>query len=237
MLNRKCCGAAWVLVATLGLTTEVRAQIPVTDVGAILQMIQQLMTMEQQLTSLENQLQQAKAAYAAITGPRGMEQLLSGTVRNYLPSDWQTMMSVLQSGSAQYQSLSAALQQLIAGNAYLSNAALAGFTPGIQSEIAGARQSVATTQLIAQQALSTTSDRFASLQQLIGAIPTATDEKGALDLQARIQAELGMLQNEQIKVDVMLKAAQAQDWVRRQQNDEKALGSLGSLRALPPMGL
>ena len=223
--------------AALTIASGARAQFAVIDVAAIAQFVQQLSAMAQQLTTLENQYAQARAAFAAITGPRGMQNLLSGTVRNYLPPDWQTMQRVLQGTSAQYQALSASLQQLISSNALLSPAALAGMTSAAQTQIQQRRTMVATTQMLAQQALSETSQRFAALQQLIDAIPSATDEKGALDLQARIQAEQGMLQNEQSKLAMILQSAQAAEAAWRQQNDERALQDLGSLRNLPPMGL
>ena len=64
---------------------------------------------------------------------------------------------------------------------------------------------------MARIALETTSARFDSLQQLIDAIPQADDQKAILDLQARIAAEQGMLQNESSKLTVLYQAAQAQE--------------------------
>ena len=55
----------------------------------------------------------------------------------------------------------------------------------------------------------TRSDRFTSLQQLISAIGGATDQKASLDLNARIAAEQGMLQNEQTKLQVLYQVAQS----------------------------
>ena len=49
------------------------------------------------------------------------------------------------------------------------------------------------------------------MQCLIDAIPAATDQKGILDLQARIGAEQGMLQNEQTKLLVLSQALRAED--------------------------
>jgi len=45
-------------------------------------------------------------------------------------------------------------------------------------------------QALSHQALSSASGRFASIQSLISAISSAADQKGILDLQARISAEL-----------------------------------------------
>ena len=65
----------------------------------------------------------------------------------------------------------------------------------------------------------------------------AADEKAVLDLQARIQAELGMLENENSKLHVLYEAAQSQEQTARQRADEQAIQDIGNLRALPPMGL
>ena len=92
-------------------------------------------------------------------------------------------------------------------------------------------------QALTREALSATSRRFESIQQLIDAIPRASDQKGILDLQARIQAEQGMLQNEATKLGVLYQAAQAEEWARKQRVREQAIASIGSLRDLPPLGL
>ena len=109
MLNRRLRQGLLAIAASVLVASSAQSMIPVVDIGAIAQLIQQIQTMAQQLTTLQSHLAQAQAAYAAITGPRGMERLLSGTVRNYLPPDWQSMMNVLQSASARYQALSASM--------------------------------------------------------------------------------------------------------------------------------
>ena len=77
-------------------------------------------------------------------------------------------------------------------------------------------------QVATEQAYATTSSRFASVQTLINAIPSATDQKGILELQARIQAEQGMLQTDSTKLNVLYQAAQAQELLaKRSQNREK----------------
>jgi len=48
-----------------------------------------------------------------------------------------------------------------------------------------------------------------------------------LDLQARINAELGMLQNEQTKVQVLSQAMQAQEAAGRQQQREQVIAAHG----------
>ena len=53
------------------------------------------------------------------------------------------------------------------------------------------------------------SARFAGLQQLINTIGAAPDQKAILELQARISAEQGMLQNEHNKLQDLYQAALA----------------------------
>ena len=99
------------------------------------------------------------------------------------------------------------------------------------------RGAVALQESLTRQELANVSQRFASIQTLINAIPTAADQKGILDLQARIQVEQGMLQNENSKLHVLYEAAQSQAQTERERADEQAIADIGHLRALPPMGL
>ena len=75
------------------------------------------------------------------------------------------------------------------------------------------------------------------IQSLIAAISSAADQKGILDLQARISAELGMLQNEQIKLQTLFQSATADSQLRSQRSLEQALADVGSMRQLAPLGL
>lgn len=232
--------ARWLLaciVMGLGITPVAHAQWAVVDVGAIAQLIQQVNTMREQLETTRDQLQQARETLDSMRGGRGMEQLLSGTARNYLPSDWQQLAAVLDQTSAGYGALSAELQRLINANAILTQQQIATLSPAERSQLEAARRSAALLQALTREALSATSRRFDSVQQLIDAIPRASDQKAILDLQARIQAEQGMLQNEATKLSVLYQATQAEEWARKQRVREQAIASIGSLRDLPPLGL
>src|SRR6266853_3149237 len=77
---------AWVVL--LATTPLAQAQFAVIDVASLTQLMSQVRTLEQQVATARNQLTQAQAEYQAITGARSMDQLLSGTARNYLPPDW-----------------------------------------------------------------------------------------------------------------------------------------------------
>lgn len=213
------------------------AQWAVIDVNAIAQLAQQVAILEQQLTTLQGQLRQAQQQYQSITGDRGMQNLLSGVERNYLPTDWGQLLSAVNQSSSPYPALSAAVQSAMTANAVLTASQVAALSGAERAQLVSARQSVALLEATVQQALTTTSSRFASLQQLIGAIGGAQDAKASLDLQARTAAEQAMLSNDQTKLQVLYQAAQAQAWAEQQSTREQAIAGIGSLRSLPPMGL
>jgi len=216
------------LAASMAIAPAARAQWAVIDVPAIAQLVQEVQTMQQQLATAREQLQSAQQALQVMTGDRGMARLLAGTTRNYLPSDWTQVTSVLQGQrSTAYAALAADVQSTIVANAVLSPQRLATLSPADQRQIQAARQWSAMQQALAREALANTSDRFASIQRLIAAISTAGDQKAILDLQARISAELGMLQNEQTKNQVLYRATQAQETVMRQQAREYVIDGQG----------
>lgn len=203
------------------------AQFAVIDVASVTQLISQLNTLEQQLATARADLAQTKAAYQSTVGRRGMEQLLSGTVRNYLPSTWRDLQGIVQTGATGYSALSSDLNAALKTNAVLSQQALAGLSSTAGRQVQTDRQTVALLQAVSHEALANTSNRFAALQQLISAIASAPDQKSVLDLQARIGAESAMLQNEQSKLQVLYQSIVAQQWAADQQVKEQVVASYG----------
>ena len=214
------------LFGSLAAIQPAQAQWAVVDAPAIVQLIQQVENAAQQLVTLRNQLLQAQQALQSMTGTRGMEQLLSGTVRNYLPTDWSQLSGALQ-GSGSFGALSSDAQGIAAAGAVLSPQRISLLPAAAQQLIQASRQWNAMQQAIAHQALSNASGRFASIQSLISAIPAAADQKGILDLQARISAELGMLQNEQTKIQVLSQSTQSQQASLAQQAREQVIDGHG----------
>ncbi len=213
------------------------AQWAVIDVNAINQLVQEVSVLQQQLQTAEQSLIQQQAAVQAMTGSRGMQNLLSGTNRNYLPTNWSTIASLVTQTGGAYQALGQAVRNLITANAVLTPAQISQLSPTEQANLTAARENAATLEAVSQAALANASNRFASLQQLIQAIPSATDQKGALDLQARIQAEQAMLENEHIKLQELNQSVAAQSLANQQAAQEEAVAGIGSLRTLPPLAL
>lgn len=218
------------MLVLMGTALPVRAQMAVIDVAAIARMVEQLET-------ARSHLAQAQLQYESMTGPRGMEQLLAGTVRNYLPPDWQALEQALNGLAGNYSLLASQLAARIEANAVLTPEQLAQLSDAEREQLQAARRSAALLQATSRQALEATSDRFEALQNLIDAIPGAEDQKAVLELQARIGAEQAMLQNEHTKLMVLYQAGQAEEAARRQRAAELAIANIGSLRRLPAIGL
>ena len=214
-----------------------QAQFAVIDVGAIAQLIQEVSTLEQDLAVAKNELTQAQTEYASMTGSRGMQNLLGGINRNYLPQNWTQLSQIMSGSSGGYPGVASSYSSLVTSNAVMGPAQVAALSPSEQAELQAQRSSVALLQTTTRTALQNASDRFASLQQLISAIGQATDQKGALDLETRIAAEEAMLQDEQTKLQILFQVAQSQEWAQAQQSREQSIIDQGSLEQLPAMGL
>lgn len=207
------------------------AQFAVIDVRAVAQLLTQVRMLEQQLATARDHLSQAQNEFRSMTGSRGMERLLSGAQRNYLPADWAAVEGVMgrsqPNPNPSFASLSGELREAMNDIAVLSAQQLTTLPQSAQRQLSDRRASAALLQVLTHQALATAGARFASWQQLIDAIQGATDQKAVLDLQARIAAEQGMLQNEQTKLQVLFRAADAEQWANQQREHEQAMVSQG----------
>ena len=88
----------WLPALALAMAPAAHAQWAVVDVGAINQLVQEVVMMRQTLSTTQQALAEARSQYAAMTGSYGMSALLSGQNRNYLPTDWSQLQAVLQGG-------------------------------------------------------------------------------------------------------------------------------------------
>lgn len=201
----------WMMLSVLvAAIPNSHAQVAVIDVAALTQLLSEVQSLEQQVATARNQLTQAQAEFQSITGNRGMQLLLAGTVRNYLPSDWATVQAAAQGTVGTFPTLSTDVARAIGVLAVLSGAQLATMPPAAAQSVQSERQSAALLQALTHEALANSSARFAALQQLINTIGAAPDQKAILELQARIGAEQGMLQNEHNKVQDLYQAVVAE---------------------------
>ncbi|GAC1460101.1 MAG: P-type DNA transfer protein VirB5 [Steroidobacteraceae bacterium] len=203
------------------------AQFAVIDVASLTQLVSQLQTLEQPLATARGQLSQAQQEYQSMTGGRGMQNLLAGTVRNYLPGDWPSLQAVLNGTGGAYPALATDVRSALAATSVLSAGQLSAFAPADSVQLQAGRQTPALLQSVTSEALANASARFTALQQLIDAIGGAADPKAVLDLQARIAAEAAMLQNEHTKLQALYQVLQARQWADSQRGRELAIAGHG----------
>jgi type IV secretion system protein VirB5 len=207
------------------------AQLAVIDVASLSQLLAQAQTLMQQLQAARTRIIQAETLYQSMTGKRGMQQLLNNAALNYLPVSWMQLNGVMQGNAGAYPALAAGVSGAIASNAVLTPAQLAVLSADEQTSITAGRQSLALRQGLVEQALSNSSGRFADIEQLVRAIPTALDQKGILELQAAIASELAVLQNEQTKLQVLYQAAASDEQANSQQVRELIIAGHGNFAA------
>ncbi|MFM1990383.1 MAG: hypothetical protein RJA99_3340 [Pseudomonadota bacterium] len=227
--------AALIALALALTASPARAGIPVIDVAALAQLMQQVTYWTQQIQHMVTQVNQLKATHDSMTGDRGLQTLLPVAIaaRNYLPEEIGPVLDAGAGIGAAYGEASGLVTMLVQANAKLAPDALAELTPDQRAVIEDARRAAAALQGLSRTAYGRTSQRFAQLQQLIAAIGTAGDQKAMLELSARIQSEQTMLQNEQAKLTTLYQAAQAQALVRVQQIRELTVQGAGTFRQLP----
>jgi type IV secretion system protein VirB5 len=218
-----------VIFGLLALSLPVaHAQWAVIDVAALARLTTEVQTLEQSLVTEQQQFSNAQRQLQAMTGSRGMQNLLSGVRRNYLPQNWTELTAAENGAASQYPSFTASIQADVAAQDRLAAAEAGQLSPGAQAQLRVDRQTAALLQAVSTDALSNSSGRFADLRQLISAIGGARDQKAILDLTARIAAEQAMLQNEQTKLRVLFASAQAQEWMDRERAREGAIMAQGN---------
>jgi type IV secretion system protein VirB5 len=233
---------SFVLAAASLAPLHAKAGIPVIDVTAVANLIQQVMYWQQQISGMQKQYDQLKESkdqltqtHNAMTGSRGMEQLLptSELARNYLPPSYGELMNTFNGTSTGYAGLAGQVQSIMKANSILSGTQMEALSPELRQIVEQGRQSAALLNGMTQSAYQTTSQRFSALQLLISRIASAQDPKAIQDLQARIQAEQNMLTNEQTKLQSLYQVAHSEELMRQQRAREQAASGVGSTRLLP----
>lgn len=204
------------------LSNGAQAGIPVIDAASVAQQIQQVVAWGKQYTQMYQQYQQMQQQYQSLNGARGMGSLVNNpALRQYLPADYQ---SILNSGYGSSAAIRAAYKKFgIEGTSINPNSDIA------KAFEANANQA-AINRATAEDGYKQASQRFAAIQVLLDKVNNAPDAKDIADLQARIQAEQVMQQNEQTKLQMLGQLAQAQRDLANQRSIEMRMKSVTSTK-------
>lgn len=162
-----------------------------------------------QYIQMIEQYQQLVATYNSLNGARGFERLVNNPeIRKYLPDDY---ANILQQGYGNWQQLRRILDDPI----------------GVKNADKYRRDQLAIDEAMVQEAYRQASKRIRDIQVLLDKLRDTSDAKDVSDLQARIQAEQAMIQNERVKL-AMLK--DLQEVQQRKFSEQASLNAVSSLK-------
>jgi type IV secretion system protein VirB5 len=145
--------------------------------------------------------------------------------RYYLPTEWNQTLNLL-SAPGHYTTLSGSIEAIRAAAQItsLEDTGL-GADTDVGRAFVAAQSQAAMNRALGEAGYKAANDRMAAIQTLLDKVNDAPEQKDILDLQARIQAEQAMVQNENAKLLVMLQLQQAQRDIELQQAREISMKS------------
>ncbi|CAD7741371.1 type IV secretion system protein (plasmid) [Xanthomonas hydrangeae] len=215
---------AVVMVLSLAVASSAQAQWAVFDpsnfaqnLSQVKQMVTQLDQMRMQLEQAKKSVKEAEAQTKAMTGSRGMGRIVTDAARNYTPGQWQSDFS------AKNPQLAKLASDIKNSAGLLSKADLKRINGAYADLMVKRGQAAADATAANAQVFAESNTRFSRLQSLMDRIDTAGDEKAIQDLQARIQVEQVMLQNEAIRAQSMNAMLMQQQQVELERQRQSAL--------------
>ena len=198
------------------------AQIPVTDIMSNMQQkisyIDTMAKWKMQYDQMINQIDQAKKQYDSLNGSRGLGTILNDpTMRNYLPSNWQSVYDQVKSGG--YQGLSSRAKSIYDSNKIFDSSASIK-DPDQRKAFEAKAVKASQDKAFALDGFDAAKSRINQIDQLMGRINTTQDPKAIAELQGRIAAEQANIQNEQTKLQLFQMVAAAEDKVQEQRMRE-----------------
>lgn len=189
--------------------------IPVFDASNLVQAVTQVISWRRQLEAMREQFGQAEAQFRAITGRRGFGSLLSDPrLQAYLPPEARTALEEL----GRIGALSARAQQL-RGQPIYECAGTATERAACQRQFGLVYERKAQSMAAFDAALA----KADTINGLIAAIDRTDDAKAVGELQARLQGEALVLQNETTRLQVLTQLGEIERQLAAQQRQEQEL--------------
>lgn len=211
------------IAAILGVSSPVMASgIPVFDGTRAADFIQQMIRMKEQLDTAQAQLAEAERMYEAVTGTRGIGDLMRNSqLREYLPEDLQTVYDSANGGG--YSGISGSITDI------LRDEKLSGSVDDMRDAILErSRNAAATDKAVGLRAYEGAQQRLAQIEYLMDEINHTGDQKAIDELQARIAGEQATIQNETTKLQMIAQLRQAEQALINEQRRERNIRILSS---------
>jgi type IV secretion system protein VirB5 len=218
------------------------AGVPVIDIAAIIQAVQeylssllqienqvaQIQNQVQQIQQLQGQLQQLQQQYKSVTGARNLGDILNNPyLQNYIPKDVALTMDAVR--SVGYSGLTPTAKALRDAHLAYNCADLKGDTRvRCQAQLAQPYQQKA----FMTDALQKATGRIAQVQSLMRQLGTTQDPKAAQELQGRIEAENALLAHEQTQINLARGMADAEARITESAAREQQMQQSSRVRRL-----
>jgi type IV secretion system protein VirB5 len=203
-------------LASLGTTSHAQG-IPVIDVANLIQTITQVLN---DVTKIENQVQQIQALQSQLASINGMRNLGniadSVALKNYVPADAFNLVNAVDTSG--YGGLTATSKTLRDAQMLYNCMDRAGTArDDCQASLAQPYQQKG----LLQDAMKAASGRLGQIKALMNQIDGTTDQKAALEIQARIGAENAMLAHEMSQIQMLTGMADSEERIARSRDREK----------------
>jgi len=207
-----------ILLAVSCGTTQ--AQVPVHDVQSTARQVafhlEALAKYVDQIALLKQQLDSAQAQLQAITGSRNLGDILNNpAIRRSIPPDLRDVYSRLGSS---VNSLNGSVERIMGEESFASSVDFSVNQQSLQSRI---ERMGATAKAVALQANEGLQLRLDQLDALQAEINKTEDPKAISELQARIQIELGNIQVDQARLQVVQQMNEAEKMLVQEQGRQQ----------------
>jgi type IV secretion system protein VirB5 len=201
-----------------------RAQgIPVIDAANLIQSIEQVVN---DITKIENQVQQITQLQNQLTSISGIRNLgnvfNNPLLQNYVPTEaYNFLNNVDNSGYSALTTTAKTLRdaQMVYNCLDMSGAA----RTRCQARLAEPYQQKG----LLQDAMKTAAGRLAQITSLMTKINATTDQKGVLEIQARVDAENALLGHEMTQIQMLQAMSDSEERIARSQDRERQYETLG----------
>jgi type IV secretion system protein VirB5 len=203
-------------LASLGSASQAQG-IPVIDIANLVQSITQVLN---DITKIANQVQQIEALQqqlASINGLRNLGNVNDSTsLKNYVPANAYTYVNAVDSSG--YSGLTDTSKMLRDSQMVYNCMDRTGTArTQCQANLAQPYQQKG----LLQDAMTAASGRLAQIKALMNQIDGTTDQKGVLEIQARIGAENAMLAHETSQVQMLSGMADSEERIARSRDHER----------------
>lgn len=194
---------AGVMAAVLAAASPAFAGIPVSvmlDAPAIINQAQTMTQWAAQYRQMIDQINGLQRQYNAITGARGLGQIMNNpALRNYLPEDWASVYDQVRTGGL--PSISSRASSIYSAEGFISGA------------VGGRKRQqdvMVANKAMTMEAYQQTEKRLQNINDLMAQANAQNDTKGAADLANRMAAENAMIQNEQTRLNLLMRLQAAE---------------------------